>query len=289
MKKKLSDATSRKICNLKFFKHFLKAKFLLFFILANVNFSLPAQVFELSLLKEICFFVPAATVEGISLSYDDKIKEDYTYKIYDKSNVNSFDRFFMHEYSSSLDFAGDIVVAAAVAAPYLSTAVASYFSAGKRELFTNAVMFAESMLIVRASSHAVKNLVQRKRPFLYYRKNFFTNSGPSKDLKSGDAGLSFFSAHSAYAFATATFATYTFWSYYPESPWRFAILGGSYSLAAATGVLRVMSGNHFATDVLTGAGVGILTGFLVPFCHKISTDDMQISFTPLGISLCKKF
>ncbi len=247
-------------------------------------FPAKSQVFKLSLLKELAFFVPAATVEGISLYFDDKIKEDYTGKIYDKSDVNSFDRFFMHEYRKSLDFAGDLCVASAVALPFLASAGAAYFSEEKEGLFTNAVMFAETMLVVRASSHAVKNLVQRKRPFLYYEK-----PGPSKDLKSGDAELSFFSAHSAYAFATATFATYTFWSYYPESPWRFAILGGSYSLAAATGVFRVMSGNHFATDVLTGAGVGILTGFLAPFCHKISTDDMQISFTPLGISLCKKF
>lgn len=42
--------------------------------------------------------------------------------------------------------------------------------------------------------------------------------------------------------------------------------------ATTTGVLRIVSGRHFTTDVLAGAALGALTGWLVPKWHEI--DDM---------------
>jgi membrane-associated phospholipid phosphatase len=40
------------------------------------------------------------------------------------------------------------------------------------------------------------------------------------------------------------------------------------TFATATGVLRVMSDQHYASDVLTGMAAGGLAGWLIPKVHK---------------------
>ena len=68
----------------------------------------------------------------------------------------------------------------------------------------------------------------------------------------GSNNKSFPSGHTATAFMTATMLTK---EYGGVSPW---IGIGSYSVAAATGLMRVANNRHWLSDVLTGAGVGIL-------------------------------
>ncbi|MDN3549577.1 phosphatase PAP2 family protein [Mucilaginibacter aquaedulcis] len=64
---------------------------------------------------------------------------------------------------------------------------------------------------------------------------------------------SFPSGHTGNAFASAEFLTQ---EYGDVSPW-YGIAG--YSVAAATGVLRVYNNAHWFSDVVAGAGVGILS------------------------------
>lgn len=54
---------------------------------------------------------------------------------------------------------------------------------------------------------------------------------------------------------------------YPDSPWRTPVVAGAYAVAAAAASLRVASGSHFLTDVLAGAALGTLSGWLVPVLH----------------------
>lgn len=69
------------------------------------------------------------------------------------------------------------------------------------------------------------------------------------------------SGHTAYAFTIATLVDKEFRH---KSPW---ISVGSYTLAGATGVLRVMNNKHWMADVLAGAGVGILSVNTVYWLH----------------------
>lgn len=64
---------------------------------------------------------------------------------------------------------------------------------------------------------------------------------------------SFPSGHTATAFMTATMLTK---EYGHKSPW---IGIGAYSVATATGLMRMANNKHWLSDVLTGAGVGILS------------------------------
>lgn len=64
---------------------------------------------------------------------------------------------------------------------------------------------------------------------------------------------SFPSGHTATAFMGAEFLRREYWE---TSPW---IGVGGYVVAAGTGFMRIYNNRHWLTDVLTGAGIGILS------------------------------
>lgn len=100
------------------------------------------------------------------------------------------------------------------------------------------------------------------------------------------------SGHTAYAFTIATFMDKEFRH---KRPW---ISVASYTIATATGVLRILNNNHWMSDVLAGAGVGILSVNTVYWLHgKISKGGgrKNTTYTPFilptgqaGISLTIK-
>lgn len=78
---------------------------------------------------------------------------------------------------------------------------------------------------------------------------------------------SFFSGHTTAAFTAAVFTGYTYGLKHPGSasvPW---VWGGSLAAATGVGALRIAAGKHFPSDILAGAAVGSLFGYLVPRLH----------------------
>lgn len=76
----------------------------------------------------------------------------------------------------------------------------------------------------------------------------------------GSDGESYPSGHTAAAFMTATMLAK---EYGHISPW---IAIGGYGVATATGFMRIKQNKHWASDVMTGAGIGILStelGYLI--------------------------
>ncbi|MEQ8477691.1 phosphatase PAP2 family protein [Fulvivirga sp.] len=74
---------------------------------------------------------------------------------------------------------------------------------------------------------------------------------------------SFPSGHTAQAFVAATFMHK---EYGHLSPW-YSI--GAYTIASSVGILRVLNNRHFSSDVLVGAGLGILATNFVYLSHKV--------------------
>lgn len=70
----------------------------------------------------------------------------------------------------------------------------------------------------------------------------------------GSADNSFPSGHTANAFFGATILA----KEYADKSILIAI--GGYSVAAATGAMRILNNRHWASDVLVGAGIGIISG-----------------------------
>ncbi len=73
---------------------------------------------------------------------------------------------------------------------------------------------------------------------------------------------SFPSGHTAQAFAAATFLHKEYGKEHP----LYSIL--AYTAASGVGVLRVMNNRHWASDVLAGAGIGILSTNLAYATHR---------------------
>ncbi len=190
----------------------------------------------------------------------------------DPSSVNAFDRLTMQPYNKALDVAGDItsIVSLATPAVFLALPSSEYLNVG--------VMYAETLALTFGTSVLLKSLVNRERPYMYF------DGYPEKEVKSGDSNKSFPSRHTAMAFASATFTSYVFSKYYPDSEWKAPVIALSYGLAATTAALRMLSGNHFATDVLTGALVGTVIGFGIPALHTLLADEkVEASASPFGL------
>jgi hypothetical protein len=121
------------------------------------------------------------------------------------------------------------------------------------EWLTNAGAVADSVAVTVMLTQFVKYTVRRARP-----EADTCHPGRSKEQ---DRNLSFFSGHTAIAFALVSSAHETArLRGHATSDWIWA--GGA--AAAATAYLRMAGGRHYLIDVLAGAGVGYLVGRWIP-------------------------
>ena len=105
---------------------------------------------------------------------------------------------------------------------------------GKNNFKDRTMIFLLSNIIVNATVFSVKKVTHQLRP-------------------DGSDYFSFPSGHTAQAFAAAEFIRQ---EYKDVSPW-YGITG--YTMAAATGYLRLYNNKHWFNDVVAGAGFGILS------------------------------
>jgi hypothetical protein len=105
---------------------------------------------------------------------------------------------------------------------------------GKHNFRDRTAIYLLSNFLVNNVAHPVKRLARRNRP-------------DASDFES------FPSLHTARAFANAEFLRVEFKD---VSPW-YGIAG--YTIAAATGYLRIYNNKHWLSDIVAGAGLGILS------------------------------
>ena len=192
--------------------------------------------------------------------------------------VNSFDRFFMAPYSKALDNLSLV--------PAIATALSPAILLGQpsSEYLTIGLMYIESVAITYGSKELIKYLVQRERPYMYDANT------PTSLVQDEEHDESFLSGHTALAFNGASFASYVFCKYNPDSKWKIPVIAASYSLAAATAAMRVASGCHFVTDVLAGAALGTAIGIAVPALHTLlANENVTLSVSPFGLVFSKSY
>lgn len=105
---------------------------------------------------------------------------------------------------------------------------------GQNDLLTSAKIYATSTLLMAGSVYALKNITGQLRP-----------DGSTYD--------SFPSGHTATAFAAAEFMRQEF------KNTSLVLSYSGYLAASATGALRLYNNRHYLSDVIAGAGIGILT------------------------------
>jgi hypothetical protein len=105
---------------------------------------------------------------------------------------------------------------------------------GKNNLKDRSIILASSYLMMSATVFALKSITKVERP-------------------DGTSNNSFPSGHTANAFAGAEFL---YQEYKDQSIW-YGISG--YVVATGTGLFRMYNNRHWLTDVVAGAGIGILS------------------------------
>ena len=147
---------------------------------------------------------------------------------------------------------------------------------GKNNLKDRSIVFGTASILVLSTVFATKSLTKRERP-----------NGASED--------SFPSGHTAVSFMGAEFL---YQEYKHISPW-YGIVG--YGVAATTGYLRMHNNKHWFSDVVAGAGFGILSTkaayLLQPYLQKtLFKEDKTTSFLSpfyngeqLGLSFVRSF
>ncbi|MBC7171541.1 MAG: phosphatase PAP2 family protein, partial [Polyangiaceae bacterium] len=90
---------------------------------------------------------------------------------------------------------------------------------------------------------------------------------------------SFFSGHSSMAFTGAglvCFHQQQLAGLYGSRAAGIGVCGSALAFASTTALLRVAADKHWSTDVLAGAGVGIFSGWLLPWLlHGRSVVDVN--------------
>jgi membrane-associated phospholipid phosphatase len=148
------------------------------------------------------------------------------------------------------------------------------------------VGWADVLLVAEAASVAmlvnttVKYAVGRARPYVWQGQ-------PGLYDDPSDRNLSFFSGHATFAFAVAVSAGTLFLM--QDLPGAPVVLGAGLAAAVLVGYLRMAADQHYLTDVLTGAAVGSLVGWAVPYLFhrpgKKATEPGALMPAPGGIAI----
>ncbi len=179
-----------------------------------------------------------------------------------QEDVNSFDRIATYHYSEKAADLSDILVYTCLASP-----LALLFSNEvRRDAGVVYTMYGESLIYGVSFPLYSKEASHRFRPYVY------NPEVPDEIKLTRESRKSFFSGHTSVAFTSMIFFASVFNGYYPESQWRPYIWTGSVLLASSVGYLRVTAGKHYPTDVLVGALVGTLIGYIIPKIHETNTN-----------------
>lgn len=121
---------------------------------------------------------------------------------------------------------------------------------GKNNIGNQTAILGKSMILTTLITKSLKSILDVKRP-----------TGESGSMPSG---------HTSIVFAAAQWMHR---EYGELSPW-YSI--GAYACATATGVMRVAKGGHWASDVMVGAGIGMISTELTYLTHQYKWDRQHL-------------
>lgn len=233
--------------------------YIILFIFFSQSLILPQSPYSFDAGREIAIFGGGVLLGSIDVKLiDDKNPIEYEVLAnLSRENINSFDRGATYNWSLSTAEWSNVLLITAIASPLLLFTS----SAVRNDAGTFSTMFLLNILTTYSVSIFPKGIVTRYRPYVY-NKNV-----PDEIKQNVDATHSFLSAHTSIAFASAIFLSTTFGKYNPDSKLKPYIWSSSILFAVIVGYLRYAAGQHFPTDIIAGAVLGSVVGFIIPLIH----------------------
>jgi membrane-associated phospholipid phosphatase len=250
-----------------------KSFFVVLFIFISQTSILPQSQYSLNAGREIAIFgsgVLLGVVDTKLIDNKNPIKNEVLGNL-SRKNINSFDRGATYNWSPSSAEWSNVLLVTAIASPLLLFTS----SAVRNDAGTFSTMYLQNILTTYSVSHLPKGLVSRYRPYVY------NENAPDEIKQNVDATHSFLSAHASVAFASAIFLSTTFAKYNPDSNLKPYVWSSSLLLATVVGYLRYAAGQHFPTDIIAGAVVGSVIGYLIPLIHKSNEKEREL-IVPTG-------
>ena len=222
--------------------------------------------------KDWSVFGGIATATTLAFVYDDEIF-NYIDKTFTNSQSNTISQY-------SDIYGEELFIVPSIALTYGIGAIAKDTRLKNMSLAT-----LQSFIFAEVASAGIKVLTCRERPDANSQQptaNSQSWLGPFATFES----TSFVSGHSTRAFALAT----TVAGFYPEKKWIGIV---SYSLATMTSLGRVISKEHWTSDVIVGAALGYFIGRgVVKFNEKIGNIN-QVKIEPIatnyGVGIAVRF
>lgn len=174
------------------------------------------------------------------------------------ASLNALDRLALGHYSPTAHSVADALVLTLAISP----AVWDIIDTRSTAWFEDMVVHGEALALTQGLTQVVKFAVGRTAPFVYDERVAL------EERMGADASRSFWSGHTATAFASATSYSITYWLRHPRDPWRFTVLATNLAAAVAVGLLKIDAGYHYPTDIAAGAIAGASIGALVPLLHR---------------------
>lgn len=209
-------------------------------------------------------------------------------------DVNDFDRTVIGYHSSTSNMISNVSFVASVGLPFALSTIDTMTSSptdGWGGYSKDVLVLSETLIATLSINNIINMAVQRPRPLVFDHVNF-----TEEERLHRSAVYSFPSGHTSVAFAMGTAYSRLYMQRHPDSPWVIPVWVGTYSLASASGLGRVFAGEHFWTDILAGAGLGVSTGLLIPWLHESSeTEESKVSIMPVpydggaGLNVSKEF
>ncbi len=180
-----------------------------------------------------------------------------------RNDIPAIDRWAIGFYSPQLSSLSSVVAGVEFLMPAAVNLWDTYHGRQPWQgILVDAVILQEALMLSSSLSSYSKSIPMHATPLSY-------DSHVPESVKSVPQNASsFFSNHTTSAFTTAVFSAYTFQLRYPDKklvPWMWS---GSLALATGVGSMRVLAGKHFPSDVVAGAAVGALCGYVVPKLHS---------------------
>ena len=160
-----------------------------------------------------------------------------------------------------------------IISPYIEFGVLLLMKVDCKNDFVNTtLLIVKSQVLMLAILYPMKYIYHEERPYSY---QLGVEGVPiSVREESSNAFQSMPSGHTAEAFLAATIVNKEF-RY--KSPW-YGI--GAYALATTVGIYRVINDQHWESDVLVGAGLGMLSANVVYATHQHRWGRNAVCFTP---------